>query len=158
MYSEIVIYIKPEYKPSQLSDVLKPILQNADFNEKMVNLEPYDKGERGYNELVLLINLQLFKDAQILGLIKLIQENLEPYACLESVEEQYTKFYSGTSNLFKNINQGKTDYSLGLKRVYILYAYTCSGRNIYKLKDEDGNQYEKRGYEIKIVNNAWYLK
>jgi len=89
-YPEIEIYIKPEYKPSEVKEKLEPVLRNAGYNERKVSLEPYDTGERGYNELLLLFDYRFFTKKHISKSIRLIQETVKPYASLVDVEAQYS--------------------------------------------------------------------
>jgi hypothetical protein len=81
----IEIHIKREYKPSLAKNFLEPNLRNAGFNEKMVTITPFDKGERGYNELVLYLDLRLFDNVQIFNLVTTINDTITPYASRDNV-------------------------------------------------------------------------
>lgn len=87
-YPEIEIPIKRVLKPSFVKEALEPVLRNAGYNSDMVDLEPYDNGGRGYNELVLLLDLKLFNNEQISELIFIVQNTVKPYASLTDVEFQ----------------------------------------------------------------------
>ncbi|MDA1675567.1 hypothetical protein [Bacillus cereus group sp. TH152-1LC] len=85
-YPEIEIQIKRVLKPSFVKEVLEPVLRNAGYNSDMVDLEPYDIGGRGCNELVLLLDFNLFNNEQIAELIFIVQNTVEPYASLTDVK------------------------------------------------------------------------
>lgn len=62
-----------------------------------------------------------------------------------------------TESIETLVNQGATDPSLNLKRIKIVNIRTVTGQNMYTVEDEQGNRYEKRGYDIIVVKGAWYL-
>lgn len=81
-YPEIEIQIKRVLKPSFVKEALEPVLRKSGYNSDMVDLEPYDTGIEGSNELVLLLDLKLFNNEQIAELIFIVQNTVEPYASL----------------------------------------------------------------------------
>jgi hypothetical protein len=81
-YPEIEIQINRNYKPSNVKDLLEPVLRKAGYSTEMIELEAYDKGERGCNELVLLLDLKLFNSEQIIKLISIVKDNVSLYASL----------------------------------------------------------------------------
>lgn len=85
-YPEIFMYIQKEFVPTNVKNVLEPVIRKAGFTKAMVEIEPYDKGERGYNELVLLLDLKLLTVAQVRELLQVVKYIVDPYVSAVEVE------------------------------------------------------------------------
>lgn len=77
----IEVDIPKEFVPSQIESQLYDIFRNEEFEEDMLEINSFDLGLNGINQLEIMLNLKLFTAIEIRMFMQILKSLLDPYLC-----------------------------------------------------------------------------